>query len=175
VGRSAGPAPVKNVPVSAEGSTDDERILNASKTKWLTILLGSAAFEAIPFLILPKQPFASVLIVFFGVGVVVAFVVLLPGSTYLRLTPEGYEMRAAFRTWKQPWQHIERFQAYRNPTSWNRLVGIIYDPSYKGHVRARRLNRSLAGVDDALRDTFGLSADELANLMNEWLNRYKHQ
>jgi hypothetical protein len=162
--------------VSAERSTDDERILRASRTKWLAILLGSAAFVAFGLFILPTQPFAAwASIVFCGLYGVGAFVVLLPGSTYLRLTPEGYEMRAAFRTWKQPWQHIERFQAYRNRTSWNRFVGIIYDPSYKGHVRARRLNRSLAGVDDALRDTFGLSADELANLMNEWLNRYKHQ
>lgn len=74
-----------------------------------------------------------------------------------------------------PGSTLNAFRAYRNRTSWNRVVGIIYDPSYKGHVRARRLNRSLAGVDDALRDTFGLSADELANLMNEWLNRYKRQ
>ena len=166
---------VNDEPVPAEGSTDDERILTASRTKWLAMLLFFAAGEAIFLLTLPNQPFAWFEIVFFGVGVIIAFVALLPGSTYLRLTPEGYEMRALFRTWKQSWQQIERFQAYRKPTSWRRYVGIIYDPSYKGRRRARRLNRSLAGVDDALRDTYGLSADELANLMNEWLNRYKHQ
>ena len=140
------------------------------------MLLGSAAFVAIGLLILPRQPFAAwVLIVFFGVGVFIAFVALLPGTTYLRLTPEGYEMRAAFRTLKQSWQHIERFQTYRLPLSWNRNVGIIYDPSYKSRARTRRLNRSLAGVDGALSDNYGLAANELANLMNEWLNRYKRQ
>ena len=102
--------------VSAERSTDDERILRTSRTKWLAILLGSAAFVAFGLFILPTQPFAAwASIVFCGLCGVGAFVVLLPGSTYLRLTPEGYEMRAAFRTWKQPWQHIERFQGLPEP------------------------------------------------------------
>jgi hypothetical protein len=168
-------SPVNDGPVSAEGSTDDERILSASRTKWLAILLICAAYVAMGLLILPKQPSVAWAIAFFGLCGLSAFVTLLPGSTYLRLTREGYEQRALFRTWKQSWQQIERFQAYRKPTSWRRYVGIIYDPSYKGRRRARRLNRSLAGVDDALPNTYGLSADELANLMNEWLNRYKHQ
>jgi hypothetical protein len=175
VGRSAGPALVNDVPVSAEGSTNDERILGASKTKWLAMLLGSATFVAIGLLIVPRRPFLWVLIVFFGASVFMSFVALLPGTTYLRLTSEGYEQRAFFRTSKRSWRHIERFQAYRNPTSWNRRVGIIFDTSYKSHARARGFSRSLAGVDGALSDTYGLAADDLANLMNEWLNRYKRQ
>jgi hypothetical protein len=164
--------------VSAERSTDDERILRASRTKWLANLLLFAAGEAILLIlaiIVPKHPISWALIVIFGVGVFMSFVELLPGTTYLRLTPEGYEQRAHFRTSKQSWQHIERFQTYRLPARWKRYVGIIYDPSYKSDTRARRLNRSLSRVDGMLSDNYGLAADELANLMNEWLNRCKHQ
>jgi hypothetical protein len=140
------------------------------------MLLGSAAYVAIGLLILPKQPsVAWAIIVLFGVIVLMSFVVLLPGSTYLRLTPQGFEQRLLFRTRKQSWQPIERFQSYRHLTHWKRNIGIIFDPSYKSHARLRRFNRSLDGVDGALSDTYGLSANELANLMNEWLNRYKHQ
>jgi hypothetical protein len=161
--------------MSAEGSTDDERILSASRTKWLAILLASAAFVAIGLLIRPKQPSAAwASSVFFGLCGLSAFVTLLPGSTCLRLTPAGYEQRVLFRTRKQSWQQIERFQAYRHLTGLNRNVGIIYDPSYKSDTRVRRLNRSLTRVDGALSDNYGLAANELANLMNEWLNRYKH-
>jgi hypothetical protein len=164
--------------VSAEGSTDDERILGASRTKWLANLLFFAAGEAIfliPSIIVPKHPFAWALIVVFGVGVFMSFVALLPGTTYLRLTPEGYEQRVIFRSSKQSWQHIERFQTFRLPARWKRYVGIIFDPSLKSHSRARRLSQSLSGVDGMLSDNYGLAADDLANLMNEWLNRCKHQ
>jgi hypothetical protein len=137
-------------------------------------VVGEAIF-LIPSIISPKHPFAWALIVVFGVGVFMSFVALLPGTTYLRLTPEGYEQRAHFQTLKQSWQHIERFQVYRYRAILNRRVGIIYDPSYKSHSPAGRLNPHLAGVDVTLHDNYGLAADELANLMNEWLNRYKHQ
>ena len=131
--------------VSAERSTDDERILRASRTKWLANLLFFAAGEDILLIlaiIVPKHPISWALIVIFGVGVFMSFVELLPGTTYLRLTPEGYEQRAHFRTSKQSWQHIERFQTFRLPVRWKRYVGIIFDPSYKSDTRARRLSPS---------------------------------
>ncbi len=136
---------------------------------------------------MPEEPLVAwTVIAVFGFTGLVSFVSLLPGTRYryLRLTPEGYEQRALTRTSKQSWQHIERFQVHEfkyNPHSYafgavpakedrvNRWVGFIYDPNYKSHATSRRVNGS------RLFDTYGLSADELAKLMNEWLSRYKRQ
>lgn len=144
--------------------------------KWLAVLLVSASAVVFGVLILPEEPFVAwAAILLFGLGVVVSVVALLPGSGYLRLTPEGYEQRVFFRTSKRSWQQFERFHAYRTPASPIRLVGFVLDPNYTGDATLRRVNRSMAGVDGGLSDTYGLAADELATLMNEWLNRYKRQ
>jgi hypothetical protein len=45
-----------------------------------------------------------------------------------------------------------------------------------GASRARlllRANQSLFGVEGILSDTYGRSAQELTDLMNDWLGRYK--
>jgi hypothetical protein len=162
--------------VSAEGLEDDELILYPTRTKWLLVLLVCAAFLAFALLMSPERQIISwVSIVGFGLGGLVSIVALLPGSSYLRLSRQGYEQRAFFRTSKQSWQHIERFQARKLPTGLNRFVGFNFDLDYPRNVTARRVNRSLTGADAGLADTYGLSADELAKLMNEWLNRYKHR
>jgi hypothetical protein len=156
--------------------TDHEQILHPSGIKWLAILLVSASAVVFGVLMPPEEPFVAWAgIVLLGLGVVVSAVALLPGSSYLRLTPEGFEQRAFFRTSKWSWQQFERFHAYRPPASPIRLVGFVFDPNVKGDATLRRVNRSMAGVDGGLSDTYGLAADELATLMNEWLNRYKRQ
>jgi hypothetical protein len=150
-------------------------ILRPSRKKWLAVLLGSAAFVAFALLIPAERPFiAWAGIVFFGLTGLVSLLVLLPGRTYLLLTPEGFEQRMVVRTVKQSWQQIERFQVH-NPASRYRLVGFIRDQDCTGHAKPRRANRSPTGVDGMLGDTYGLSADELVKLMNEWLSRYKRQ
>lgn len=60
-----------------------------------------------------------------------------------------------------------------DPASPIRLVGFVFDPNYTGDATLLRVNRSHGRCDGGLINTYGLAADELATLMNEWLNRYK--
>jgi hypothetical protein len=115
-------------------------------------------------------------IVVFGLSAAVFSANLLPGSSYLKLTSEGFERRVLFRTHSEAWKNIQRFEAYRNPTSSSRLVGFFYEPDYASSARGaagRKISRSMVGVDGALPDTYGMSADELAELMNNWLEDNK--
>jgi hypothetical protein len=72
------------------------------------------------------------------------------------------------------WNHIDHFR--RSGSS----VGLVYEPGYAntafGASRWRlliRANRSVVGAHGILSDTHGRSAQELTDLMNDWLGRYK--
>ena len=112
-------------------------------------------------------------IILFGLGGAVSSAALLPGSGYLRLTPHGFEQRFLFATHTQSWNHIDHFRTSGSS------VGYVSEAGFAGTAfgaRGRsllRTNRSLAGVHGILSDTYGRSATELADLMNDWLKRYK--
>jgi hypothetical protein len=156
----------------------NELTLTPSPRKWLLLLVGSLVFFAGGVLNLDRGPVVRVVgwstVVFFGLCAAVALLVLVPGSAYLRLTPHGFDQRTLFRTHRQSWQDVERFIAYASPPSRVRLVGFVLAPGVT--VRdgeAREWARENLGVDGALPDTYGMSADELAALMNQWLERHK--
>jgi hypothetical protein len=152
-------------------------VLYPSRTKSLTFLVVSVLFVVGGIWLREDGPVAAWLtIVFFGLGAAVFGANLLPGSSYLKLTSEGFEQRVLFRTHSEAWKNIQRFEAYRNPTSSSRLVGLFYEPDYASTARGvagRKISRSMVGVDGALPDTYGMSADELAELMNNWLESNK--
>jgi hypothetical protein len=74
---------------------------------------------------------------------------------------------------------MEKHPALRGvpkPHKLSRLVGLFYEPDYASTARGvagRKISRSMVGVDGALPDTYGMSADELAELMNNWLESNK--
>lgn len=153
-------------------------VLHPSRTKSVALLGGSLLFVLCGIWLREEGPVAAWLtIVLFGLAAVVFSVNLLPGSSYLKLTSEGFEQRVLFRTHEEAWKDIQHFEAYRNPTSSSRLVGYVYDPDCASTAggAARKISRSLVGLDGALPDTYGMSADELAALMNDWLERNKPQ
>jgi hypothetical protein len=51
----------------------------------------------------------------------------------------------------------------------NRMVGWNYSPGFSKSQRLRHMNTALAGVEAALPDTYGMSAEKLADLMNRLL------
>ena len=152
-----------------------ECLLRRSRKKWVVNLLGCVLAVALGVAVRHDSPVAAwSAIILFGLCGAVSSAALLPGSGYLRLAPDGFKQRVLFQTHKESWDHIDHFR-----TS-GRSVGIVYEPGYahtaSGASRCRllmRANRSLVGVDGILSDTYGRSAKELADLMNDWLTRYK--
>jgi hypothetical protein len=105
-------------------------------------------------------------LVFFGLCTLVLALDLIPGASYLKLDPEGFTVRSLFRSSWIAWGEIEGFAPGR--VGANR--GVVFDlvPGSKRAPRLRRVNAAISGAECALPDTYGLSCERLADLLNEW-------
>jgi hypothetical protein len=131
------------------------------------VLAGCSGFVAVAVLTVPRSdPLFWVTVIFFGIGCLLSLVKLFSPWDFLRLTHHGYEEHVLFRSSHVAWKDIERFIPYKVGAT--PMVGIVFADSYTRQVRSRRFARSFAGVEGALSDTYGRSADELADLLNDW-------
>jgi hypothetical protein len=101
-----------------------------------------------------------------GVATAVVLVQLLPGAAFLRLGPEGLVLRYSFRTFSYRWRDVEGFAAAS--ISLNKMVVYNHAPDAPVSLTARRVAAAMSGWEAALPDTFGLTAEELADLLNEY-------
>jgi len=107
---------------------------------------------------------------FFGLGCIVFVLQLVPNASYLRLTPEGFTMCSLFRSHSYRWTETKTFAA--RYVSHMKTVVFNYSPSYTKQIAMRKMNKKLFGVESCLPDTYGMSAEELADLMNKWKRRF---
>ena len=142
--------------------------LRSSRKKMLVRLIASLAIVAAGFWLLPEEPSTGYSgIVFGGICAVVFCIQLLPNSSYLRLTPEGFTTCTLFRCHTVPWRHVRTFGVGR---IWLKKV-VGWDPAVElsGVVRATKF---IAGYASALPDTYGLTAEELVTLLNRLRDEY---
>lgn len=141
--------------------------LHTSRKGMLLLLSGCAAFVVAAFVAVPTRPVVAFSgIVFFGLGVVIALVHLLPNSSYLELDDKGFTTCTMFRKSFVPWQDIAEFFPMTLQRPARSMVALRYAPGYTRHATARKLVSALAGAEGALPDTYGRSAEELAQLLN---------
>jgi hypothetical protein len=150
-------------------------VLRPRKATWALVLLICAGFVAIGVLVLrdPRaaadRTWAASATIFFGLGVLIALLQFVPGSSYLLLTPEGLTIRTMWRTTSYRWVDIERFGVAAQ------LVGLNFVPAYPRGRLARalmKLNRTLTGFEAALPDNYGRNRAELAAYLNSLKGRY---
>jgi len=145
--------------------------LTPSPLKHFGMLAICIAFVAIGVLARGDNPALMWLVSgFFGLGAVVFIINLIPGSSFLELTAQGFTFRALYRTWHVPWTDVDGFLVAnvggRDMVCWN------YAPGYDKQKFGRRLSSGLSGVEAGLPDTYGRSAGELAQLLNDWRQRH---
>jgi len=134
----------------------------------LLLLVGSAFVVAAAWFVWPTRPIVATLaIAFFGLGVVVAVVGLLPGSSYLELDERGFTLCTLFRKSFQRWDDVAEFFPIRLDGRGSPMVAVRYAPGFTANAAARRFAKTLAGAEGALPDTYGRSAAELAELLNK--------
>jgi hypothetical protein len=130
------------------------------------LALGSGLFVALGVWLLRREPaIALSCIVFFGLCAAVALVSLLPNSSYLTLTEQGFLFCSLFRKHFVAWPSVQSFLAVKIRS--NNMVGWVYAPEFREATRLRRVNTVIAGVEAALPDTYGMPAQQLADLMNQ--------
>jgi hypothetical protein len=101
---------------------------------------------------------------FFALGVIVAVVNSLPGSSYLRLDNEGFTTCSLFRSHTFRWSDVERFEVARIST--NKMVVFNFSDTYLRQEVGRKIATAMAGYEGALPESYGLSPEELAKLLN---------
>ena len=150
-------------------------MLKASRFKWAVVLFAGAVFAMAGVLIFFAAPGGRVggivVFVFFGACAAVAAIQLVFRST-LTLTTKEFTFTGLGRRVTRRWKDIDSFVAVRR-SAVSGLVGIRLSVSPEQTSGVRRAARAIAGYDGgALPDTYGMTAVELAALMNDWLDRY---
>ena len=146
--------------------------LQPSRTSTAALLTISVAFTIAGVgAIGSGRGFAGWLVaLFFGVCSTAFAIHLLPGASYLDLSPEGFVVSSLFRRWLLiRWDSVSEFHVAPVPGSGIRKV--VFSRESSDHPRLAALNRRLVGATDTLPDTYGRTPEQLAKLMNEWHRR----
>ena len=166
--------------------------LYPSRMKWSLMLLGSIAFVVAGWFIIKMGGAGNAIIgwigiAFFGLGIPISLLMLVPGLNALTLTPEGFSLKHLGRTrkvWNIKWSDISEFSVMEMPKALPfpnhvqmKKVGMNYAPSLRDQLSPSRIrladwNRRRVGCDGALPDTYGLKVEELVTLLNEWRTRH---
>jgi hypothetical protein len=139
-------------------------VLRPSRAKWLAILAIGVAFSAIGVVMIRDGASAGWFVSgLFGLVALVAIVVLLPGSSFLKVRRDGFEFGTLFRRQHLPWTAVGPFSVAIVERQ-EMVVFDVLDPSCA--PRLGRLARAYVGANAGLPDTYGLKAGELAAMLN---------
>lgn len=105
----------------------------------------------------------------FGLGSLVCALQLLPGSSYLLLEPDGFTVRTLYRSQRYGWAEVERFGVTR--IGGNKTVAFDFSSRYERWRVGRQVAAGISGYEGMLPDTYGMKAEQLAGLLNEWKAR----
>ena len=159
--------------------TDDsiDLMLYPKKSTALWLLIASSLFVAGGIWMITRGEWVGYLCAgFFGLGILVFGIQLLPGSAYLHLHNEGFTFCSLFRKTCIPWSAIDEFfvvQLSQPAVKIQRMVGFNFAPSYDKSKLGRTISRGIAACEGALPDTYGWKPEELAAYMNECLGLAK--
>lgn len=151
-------------------------LLRPSKIGTLGLLLVCSLFVAIGVWMGSRNELMGWFVAsFFGLGIIVAAVQFLPNASYLLLTADGFEIRTLYRTSFRFWNEVEYFSTVtvkHNGMAVKSMVAITFAEHYDKAKMMRGISRAIAGCEGALPDTYGMKAEQLAELLNEWKNRF---
>lgn len=147
-------------------------ILYPKKLSAVLLLLGSSIFVAGGIWMgITGDWIGYLCAAFFALGILVATVKLIPGSTYLQLDQSGFTFCNMFKKTTTPWSVIDSF--FVITIHHNKMVVFNFVPSYDRSKLGRRISKGLANCEGGLPDTYGKKAEELADLMNTYLPHAK--
>ncbi len=146
---------------------DNAHIFRPSKLKNLILLFACLVFVAMGiFLIDVEKVIAWGCIIFFGLGLIVALLNLLPNSSYLVLTSEGFEVKSLFRSKFTKWSEVEDFELI--VLSHNKMIGYNYTKAYRKHKTERKISKAFGGKERVLPTAYDIKLEELLDLIQAY-------
>ena len=144
------------------------------RSSMIWLLVGSAVFVAVGiWLGATGQVLGYVCAGISALGILLALIGLIPGSGYLCLDQRGFTVRSLFRTSFVPWSAVDRFFVVTLRTAGikvRKIVGWNFAASYDRGRLARRIATIVTHCEGALPDTYGKKPEDLAALMNGYLD-----
>lgn len=142
-------------------------VLRPKRAKMAGLGLGTLLFVLTGlWMVRDGDAFGWLIVGFFGLCLLVFLALLLPGAAYLALDSEGFTMCSLFRAHTLRWADVTGFGIGRVLT--NKMVMFNFVDSYRPTPGLRTLNSNLVGFEAALPDSYGLSHEALAQLMNQY-------
>lgn len=142
------------------------RILHADSKKWLTVMAIGAGFVAIGIImiIMNGDFLAWFVTLFFGLVAGVGVLQLTGAGSHLELNADDFVIANFGRKTTERWDECANFSVYRV----SRTELVVYDRARDVDTHKGEMNRSISGRSSGLPDTFGMSAKDLAELMNAY-------
>jgi hypothetical protein len=150
--------------------------LYPSREKWALLAAGSAPLAITGAILIPDGSAHSlwgwIVFVVFGACLLVSGTRLLPGAAALTLDIGGFEEHALFfQRARAQWRDATDITANAAPDARSDIKLVWFNaPEWKGHW-LRGKEAVLPGCNAGLADTYGLSAEDLADLMIRWQQR----
>jgi hypothetical protein len=148
-------------------------VFRPSRGKLLGMLLVSAVFVVVGvFMVRAGQWLGWLPIVFFGLGMAVFALQLLPNSSYIRVGPDGFTVCTMFRVHSCRWGDVGAFKVGRVGTK--EIVVFNFSRQYRGPRRLARLNVDVVSAEAAVAaaGTWNVRIDQLADVLNRYRERY---
>lgn len=146
---------------------------NASRSRAVLLLAGCAIFVAIGIAMIGDQPLLGWLSVgFFGLGIPVAFMMLVPNAMYLMLDAEGFETCAFFRRHKTRWTDVARFDL--DAINGSKVIAITFSAHYRKQAAARAVASRMAGMEGALQNNYNAPLPQVLAALQAWHQRFGH-
>lgn len=144
--------------ISGAGELPEELFLPASTVRWIFVAATSAIIVAVNLYvsITTNAPALGLLALIFSVTGAVAGVQLIPGSAGLWLDRKGFTFRMFWMDRRREWNEITPVLSSQ--------VGLLQMVGYNRKDDAPNKPREI------LPDTYRISANELADIMNHWRN-----
>jgi hypothetical protein len=147
-----------------------ELILRPNLRRSLLPLLSCAGLVVGALTVRKSDPIIGwVGILLFGSGAIVIGLLLLPGSSYLKLDSDGFTVCSLYRAHSTSWYEVDSFQVAR--IVGRKFVVFNFSNLHRGQEFTRKLSSAIAGYDGGLPEIYELSAEQLAAMMNDWRQR----
>lgn len=137
--------------------------------KWAVTAVSVVFCAGGVLMIRDHEPSGWFVTLFFGACALVALFLMGPEGNALTLDADGIECVSPFRTFRIAWDDVREFGVYAvPPMGLTRFVGMNFHPGRAPEgapAGLRGLNSALSGFEGALPETYGLSAGDLAGLL----------
>ncbi|MCF2873404.1 MULTISPECIES: STM3941 family protein [Tenacibaculum] len=146
------------------------RIFKQNKLKSIILIIICTAFVIIGISMLEKQSLVAWLqIMFFGLGIVVFFIQLLPNSSYLKLNNEGFEVRSLYRSTFTKWTDVTSFKLGKLHNS--RMILFDYSDQHKKWKNVKKLSKLIANNEGGIQTSYKIPSSELVEILNQYKQR----